>query len=508
MPARHRARPAARAASSSGRSAVAVVALGAALTVATAAVVAADASVTAAPADRRAVALAVATPATPPAAAAPATAPPTATVTVAEPPAQPVATASVPTPSLEGPVHLRPTPTAPTPTAPEPSSTPTTTTATAPDGAGSTDADETSRRILSLLEEIRVLLGAGESIEGSADDGTEQEPAAPTPDQPGGGGDDAPAAEAPAPEPPARNGQPFAGGRPYVDPGSDAAVAAASATDPAQRAALQHLADEGSATWVGGWSGDPASAVAGVVDAALAASQTPTFVLYDIPGRDCGSYSAGGAADAGAYRQWVEGVAQGLDGAGAVVILEPDALAGMDCLPADAQEERLGLLAEAAARLDAAGATVYVDAGSPSWQPVDVMAERLEAVGVDRVRGFALNVSNYQGVADNVAYGDALVAALGGGAKYVIDTSRNGNGPTGEGGEGAWCNPAGRSVGEPFTTEVGGDVDALLWVKVPGDSDGTCGGGPAAGQWWPERALELAAGRGGAAPRGQAPQEP
>ena len=36
-------------------------------------------------------------------------------------------------------------------------------------------------------------------------------------------------------------------------------------------------------------------------------------------------------------------------------------------------------------------------------------------------------------------------------------------------------------------------MDALLWVKQPGISDGPCRPGePGAGQWWPEYALELA----------------
>ena len=35
-------------------------------------------------------------------------------------------------------------------------------------------------------------------------------------------------------------------------------------------------------------------------------------------------------------------------------------------------------------------------------------------------------------------------------------------------------------------------VDAYLWVKRPGESDGECKGGPKAGDWWPEYALGLA----------------
>jgi endoglucanase len=35
-------------------------------------------------------------------------------------------------------------------------------------------------------------------------------------------------------------------------------------------------------------------------------------------------------------------------------------------------------------------------------------------------------------------------------------------------------------------------VDAYLWVKQPGASDGTCrAGAPPAGHWWPEYALQL-----------------
>jgi endoglucanase len=35
-------------------------------------------------------------------------------------------------------------------------------------------------------------------------------------------------------------------------------------------------------------------------------------------------------------------------------------------------------------------------------------------------------------------------------------------------------------------------VDAYLWIKRPGESDGSCHGGPPAGAWWPDYALGLA----------------
>ncbi len=69
----------------------------------------------------------------------------------------------------------------------------------------------------------------------------------------------------------------------------------------------------------------------------------------------------------------------------------------------------------------------------------------------------------------------------------VVDTSRNGLGSNGE-----WRNPEGRAVGQLPTTKTKDPlVDALIWGKVPGESDGTCNGGPNAGEFWLDQALSL-----------------
>src|ERR1700735_4330184 len=68
------------------------------------------------------------------------------------------------------------------------------------------------------------------------------------------------------------------------------------------------------------------------------------LVLYNIPGRDCGSYSAGGAentADTADYETWIDAIAGAVGNQKVVIILEPDALADLpsDCgynLPAAA----------------------------------------------------------------------------------------------------------------------------------------------------------------------------
>ncbi len=38
----------------------------------------------------------------------------------------------------------------------------------------------------------------------------------------------------------------------------------------------------------------------------------PVLVAYDIPGRDCAQYSAGGALDESAYEAWIDGFASGI----------------------------------------------------------------------------------------------------------------------------------------------------------------------------------------------------
>lgn len=278
-----------------------------------------------------------------------------------------------------------------------------------------------------------------------------------------------------------------------MDPDSNAAHVAASlrATRPGDAALLDKIAKRPQATWVGDWFPDVRGTVAGFVRKAFLDDALPVFVLYNIPNRDCGQYSAGGVKSSGEYRGWVRDVARGIGTRPAVVILEPDALGLLDrCLAAKDQTERLEILRDAVRVLRTSQATaVYLDAGNAKWLKAAEMAGRLERAGVSEADGFALNVSNYVGTADSVAYGKAISARLAG-KHFVIDTSRNGNGPTPDL---QWCNPDGRALGEPPTIETADPlVDAYLWIKRPGESDGTCNGGPRAGEFWTEQAIGLA----------------
>ncbi|WP_328671466.1 glycoside hydrolase family 6 protein [Streptomyces sp. NBC_00328] len=255
-------------------------------------------------------------------------------------------------------------------------------------------------------------------------------------------------------------------------------------------ALLKRIADEPVALWPAGEL-DPGPAVRSATASAAREGRTALFVAYDIPHRDCGQHSAGGAADADAYRRWIGRFADALGDGRALVILEPDAVAHIvdGCTPGEYHDERERLLSEAIVRLKRRpGTTVYLDAGNPSWIPdPEKLVGPLERAGITHADGFSLNVANFQTDTVSKEYGVRLSGRLGG-KHFVVDTSRNGNGPL----EGVWCNPPGRALGTPPTTATGEPLlDAYLWIKRPGESDGECGGGPAAGRWWPEYALEL-----------------
>ncbi len=295
----------------------------------------------------------------------------------------------------------------------------------------------------------------------------------------------------PAPRPPGAN--PLAGARLYVDPSGPARrqVDAWRSSRPADAAAIERIAGQPHADWIGEWSSPAAESVDRRVTQIDDAGAVAVLVVYNIPFRDCGQYSAGGAADATRYRVWIREVARGIKGRRVVVILEPDALPLMTkCLtPAD-QQTRLDLIADAVRVLGASASTkIYLDAGHAGWIPAAEMATRLRSAGVEGADGFALNVSNYLATPELVAYGKEISAQLGG-KHFVLDTSRNGNGATADA---QWCNPDGRALGHAPTTSTGEPlVDAFLWIKPPGESDGTCNGGPRAGEWWPDYALGLA----------------
>ncbi|GAA2392336.1 hypothetical protein GCM10010420_16060 [Streptomyces glaucosporus] len=277
----------------------------------------------------------------------------------------------------------------------------------------------------------------------------------------------------------------------------------------------------------------------------------PVLALYNVPGRDCSQYSAGGAANTAEYKAWIEEVARGIGHRKALVVLEPDSLALLpsDCGQDDdegtltaARYEEIGHAVDTLTALP--GTTVYLDAGHSNWHSVNAIVPRLVEAGVAKTRGFYLNASNYRSDDELDWYGKlvsgCLEHTLDGGdpascpnqwwdeddarawldenvtadpsdqPHFVTDTSRNGRGPwypdTDQYPDPQdWCNPPDRGLGKRPTTRTGDPLnDARLWIKIPGESDGECLRGtegpedpvrgtvdPPAGHWFPEQALEL-----------------
>lgn len=235
---------------------------------------------------------------------------------------------------------------------------------------------------------------------------------------------------------------------------------------------------------------------------ARAVDGTLVLTLYDIPGRWDG-INAPSPVTPAQYRAFVDRVVSILGDTRAAVVVEPDALwlADRQTPPGTvAYQQRIASLRYAIAAFSqrAVGSRLYLDAGtsSGSVQPVR-MAQLLSAAGVAAIAGFAVNVSSFAPNGEIEAWAQAVRQALRtrngiADPRYVVDTSRNGNSNW----DGRWCNPAGRRIGVPpalYLDPTG--LDATLWVKEPGTSDGDCGNGLGShgGEFLPQVAYAQAA---------------
>lgn len=276
----------------------------------------------------------------------------------------------------------------------------------------------------------------------------------------------------------------------YTDPNTTAAAYAAANPGYSGASLIARMAQFPVAQWFGDWDANVTADANDYVSAASAAGKVPVLVAYNIPNRDCGGYSIGGAAGVDQYTSWVQSFANGIGNRTAVVILEPDALAALDCLPQSEQSNRLEAIAKAVTILKShSNTSVYIDSGTPVWQPAQTMASRLSAANVASADGFSINVSYFASTASNRAYGDSL-SKLVGNKHYVIDSSRNGaDRPV----SGMLCNPSFAALGSTPTTNTGSDRnDALLWIKIPWESDGQCNGSPGPGQPYWSYAVQMA----------------
>src|SRR5262245_9352677 len=338
-------------------------------------------------------------------------------------------------------------------------------------------------------------------------------------------------------------GNPFAGADFYVSPKWKEQIETAAATAPEKAALVRSLSSEPVALWIN--SIDVAkNAVPRWLDEAR--GKLAVLVLYDLPNRDCAAQaSAGelGAGDEARYRaEVVDPLAAQLRAhpdQRVAIVIEPDSLANLvtnakleKCAASDGIYR--GSIAYAISSLSLPNVSLYLDAGHSGWLGWDAHSAKVASVfkdvldragGVQKIRGFAINVSGY-GVLrgddgrrlepsnpcpDELTYVDKLSADLAKvgitGKAFVIDTSRNGRAGI-RSKSGHWCNVKGAGLGERPRAAPAPNLDAYFWIKVPGESDGTsdanapgfdatCAsddatpGAPAAGQFFPSYFVRL-----------------
>jgi endoglucanase len=282
-------------------------------------------------------------------------------------------------------------------------------------------------------------------------------------------------------------------GTTIIAPAQAKAAAAARDLSGQERDAADYLADQPTAYWLTPEQDPIGTAGATVLDLIAQArdqGRSVALVVYGLPGRDCGNFSSGGLSEED-YPVWLDEIGSALETAPEVqkiVVLEPDSIAlSSEC---GNIADRARQLSTAVDEITSPNTWIYIDGGHSNWLPPEEMAGLIAQTGIiDRVRGFATNVSNYQGPGEEFAYAASLSALLNG-AHAIVDTSRSGAATS----DGEWCNPPGQKVGDPGGTFHDEVVDTNLWIKPPGESDGECGGGPAAGVYWPAAGVELTQG--------------
>ncbi|KAK0653168.1 1, 4-beta cellobiohydrolase [Cercophora newfieldiana] len=255
------------------------------------------------------------------------------------------------------------------------------------------------------------------------------------------------------------------------------------------------------------------------------------LVLYNLPDRDCSAGESAGelkSAENGLERyrkEFVKPYAQKVRSAPDLefaIVLEPDSLGnlvtnmGIEMCAAAADVYREGI-AHAISQLQFDNVHLYIDAAHGGWlgwnDNLPLAAKEFATVvqmagknkSKNRIRGFATNVSNYNPfnatVRENYTewsnswdeshYATSLAPFLeaeGLPAHFIADQGRvHLPGARKEWGE--WCNVAPAGFGPAPTTETNNPVvDALVWIKPGGESDGQCGfeGAPRAGEWHDE----------------------
>lgn len=314
------------------------------------------------------------------------------------------------------------------------------------------------------------------------------------------------------------------------------------------------MRETGSAYWIdvkAKLHGTGNESLEGILTDAASKGDMVTFLVYDLPNRDCNAlasngeicckynedrtcdYSYSGNCDEGLneYKtEYIDVFADIISQFDCLVdialIIEPDSLPNLatnlenpHCVNSQQSytegiEYAINKLSEAAPH-----ATLYLDAAHGGWlgwsDNVASFVDIVRDLPYEKLRGFATNVANYQpigemcpweggsdrndyclnnnnqdksccedpcGLSDEwngahtelnyVQLLEKQFSAIGYDPKFIIDTGRNGVTDMRDSCAN-WCNIRDAGVGSFPTTNTGYDqIDAFVWLKTPGESDG------------------------------------
>ncbi|KAK8206060.1 1, 4-beta cellobiohydrolase [Phyllosticta capitalensis] len=268
------------------------------------------------------------------------------------------------------------------------------------------------------------------------------------------------------------------------------------------------------------------------------------LVIYNLPDRDCAAKASSGElriADNGVdlYKtNFVDPIAATIKEfpeVKFVLVIEPDSLGNLvsnvnktKCK--NAAEGHKESIAYALRTFDLPNIYMYVDGGNSGWwgfpknmgPAAKLVGEVWRRAGRPRAfRGLATNTANYNAWSvsecanytqgsrncDEKRYINAIAPLLqqeGTPAHFITDQGRSGVQPTGQREWGDWCNAINTGFGQRPSTKTDDPLlDAWVWIKPGGESDGTssrmadrfdpkCGQvdakqpAPEAGQWFQE----------------------
>ncbi|KAF1915702.1 1, 4-beta cellobiohydrolase [Ampelomyces quisqualis] len=310
------------------------------------------------------------------------------------------------------------------------------------------------------------------------------------------------------------SGNPFASRKVYANKfySSEVISAASAISDPALASAAANVANVGTFLWI-----DTRSKIAVVEDGIkdVPCDQIAAFVIYDLPGRDCAAKASNGELPVGSlsvykseYIDPIVAIFKKYPNTAIALVIEPDSLpnlvtnSNLQTCKDSASGYRDGV-AYALKSLNLPNIAMYIDAGHGGWlgwndnlKPgAKGLADVYKAAGSPKqVRGIATNVAGWnsydlspgefskaadaqwnkaQNEKQYVAIFSPELKSAGMPSQAIIDTGRNA--VTGLRKEwGHWCNVKGAGFGVRPTGSTGNSlVDAFVWVKPGGESDGT-----------------------------------